>query len=197
MPSKALHLYVFPGFADWEPAHALAELRRHGQYRVEVVSRTLDLVESMGGVRVQPTRLLSDVDPAEVAAFILPGGDAWESGEFPDDLRATLARLDAANVPIAAICAATLAVVRSGILRGRSHTSNGLSYLKHYIPSYDVEKDYRRQPAVRDRGLITASGLADIEFARELMEELEVLSPADRAVWSDMFRGGQLPAELG
>ena len=28
------------GFADWEPAHAVAELRREGHYRVEVVGLT-------------------------------------------------------------------------------------------------------------------------------------------------------------
>jgi len=31
MPQKAVHLLVLEGFADWEPAHAVAELRR--QYK--------------------------------------------------------------------------------------------------------------------------------------------------------------------
>lgn len=35
MPDKAVHLFVMEGFADWEPAHATAELRRHGGFRVE------------------------------------------------------------------------------------------------------------------------------------------------------------------
>ena len=38
------------GFADWEPAHALAELRREGKYRVETVALTAEPVESMGGI---------------------------------------------------------------------------------------------------------------------------------------------------
>ena len=37
MPHKAVYLLVVDGFADWEPAHAVGELRRHGQYRVESV----------------------------------------------------------------------------------------------------------------------------------------------------------------
>jgi hypothetical protein len=48
---------------------------------------------------------------------------------------------------------------------------------------------------VRDRGLITASGLADVEFAAELFNELDVLSESDRGVWLEMFRGGRLPPE--
>ena len=53
MPTKAVYLLVVSGFADWEPAHALAELRRHGQYRVEVVGLSPESVESMGGLLVQ------------------------------------------------------------------------------------------------------------------------------------------------
>jgi hypothetical protein len=50
---------------------------------------------------------------------------------------------------------------------------------------------------VRDRGLITASGLGDIELARELFEELNVLSAGDRELWARMFRTAQLPKEGG
>jgi hypothetical protein len=51
--------------------------------------------------------------------------------------------------------------------------------------------------AVRDRGLITASGLGDVEFARELFEELNVLSAEDRADWASMFRSERLPPGAG
>jgi hypothetical protein len=44
---------------------------------------------------------------------------------------------------------------------------------------------------VRDRGLITASGLADVEFAEEIMAELGVLSDSDRSYWTSLFRGGR------
>lgn len=98
-------------------------------------------------------------------------------------------------MPIAAICAATVALARIGLLRGRRHTSNGLTYLKAHVPDYAEAAHYVDAPAVRDRGLITASGLADVEFARELFEELDVLSPADRAEWAEMFRAARLPAE--
>src|ERR1700730_6379875 len=114
MPDKAVYLLVVPGFADWEAAHAIAELRRHGGYRVEVVGLTLDLVESMGGVKVRPSRVLTDVEPGDVAVFILPGGDRWEQKAPEPELLKLLGALDASRVPIAAICAATLVVARAG-----------------------------------------------------------------------------------
>lgn len=193
VPTKAVYFLVVPGFADWEPAHALAELRRHGGYRVEVVGLTGAPVESMGGLRVQPHHSLADVDPTDVAVFILPGGDRWESAPLESELTALLGQLDAAGVPLAAICAATVAIARAGLLRGRRHTSNGRTYLEQHVPGYAGSAEYVEAPAVRDRGLITASGLADVEFAAELFNELDVLTEADRRIWTDLFRSGRLP----
>ena len=193
-PAKAVHLLVVDGFADWEPAHAIAELRRHGGYDVETVGLSPAPVESMGGVRILPTRTVSEVDPARVAVFILPGGDRWETASVEPELGALLTRLDAKGIPIAAICGATVAIARLGLLRGRRHTSNGLEYLRSQVPGYSEAAGYVDAPAVRDRGLVTASGLGDVEFARELFEELDVLSAEDRSVWAGMFRSGRLPA---
>lgn len=193
MPEKAVYLLVVDGFADWEPAHAVAELRRHGQYRVESVGLTSAPVQSMGGIRVLPSAVVTEVDPADVAVLILPGGDRWESSPVEPEIDELLKRLDAQPVPIAAICAATVAISRMGLLRGRRHTSNGLDYLRSHVPSYAEAANYVDSPAVRDRGLITASGLADVEFARELFEELGVLSAEDRALWATIFRTARLP----
>jgi putative intracellular protease/amidase len=193
MPDKAVYLLIVEGFADWEPAHALAELRRHGQYRVESVGITSAAVQSMGGMRVLPSTIVTKVDPADVAAFILPGGDRWENSPIEPGIAQLLNCLDAQGVPIAAICAATVAISRLGLLRGRRHTSNGLEYLRSHVPGYTEEANYVDLPAVRDRGLITASGLGDIEFARELFEELNVLSVEDRAAWATIFRSARLP----
>jgi putative intracellular protease/amidase len=194
MPAKAVYLLVVPGFADWEPAHAVAELRRNGQYRVEVVGLSTDSVQSMGGITVQPTRSIADVQPADVAVFILPGGDRWEQPLEPE-LQALLSTLDRHQVPIAAICGATVAIARAGLIRGRRHTSNGLAYLRQQVPQYAEQEAYVDAPAVRDRGLITASGLADVEFASEIMSELGVLSSDDRTLWTTIFRSGRLPDE--
>jgi putative intracellular protease/amidase len=72
----------------------------------------------MGGINVLPSKIVSEVDPADVAVFILPGGDRWEQVPVESGLEATLKRIDAGDVPIAAICAATVAISRIGLLRG-------------------------------------------------------------------------------
>jgi len=191
-PRNAVYLLVVPGFADWEPAHAVAELRRYGQYRVEVVGITEEPVQSMGGLTVQPTKTLRGVDPADVAVFILPGGDRWEREPLEPELVSLLEALDRQKVPIAAICAATTAIARAGLIHGRRHTSNGLDYLEQHVPGYQDRNAYVDAPAVRDRGLITASGLANVEFAAEIMAETGVLTESDRSLWTRLFRSGRL-----
>jgi putative intracellular protease/amidase len=194
MPEKVVYLLVVEGFADWEPAHAIAELRRSGGYQVETVGFTREPVVSMGGMRVLPSKTISEIDPTGAAVYILPGGDRWERDPMESELEELLERLDAQKVPIAAICGATVAVAKLGLLRGRRHTSNGLEYLKAQVPGYAESANYVDAPAVRDRGLITASGLADVEFARELFEELELLTADDRRAWQEIYRTARLPA---
>jgi putative intracellular protease/amidase len=197
LPTKAVYLLVVPGFADWEPAHAVAELRRHGHFRVEVIGLTTEPVQSMGGITVQPTRSVGDVEPSDVAVLILPGGDRWERHPLEAELTRLLRSLDQNGVPIAAICAATTVIARVGLIRGRRHTSNGLSYLRRQVPEYKDHATYVDAPAVRDDGLITASGLADVEFAAEIMAELDVLSADDRRLWTAQFRSGRFSGGAG
>ena len=56
--ATAVHVLVFDGFADWEPAQALAELRSDSGRRVVSVSFSPDIVCSMGGLRVVNSDLI-------------------------------------------------------------------------------------------------------------------------------------------
>jgi putative intracellular protease/amidase len=191
--NPAVHVLVFEGFADWEPAYALAELRRSGGHDIVTVGFTDAPVRSMGGLRVVPDRVLAGLDPAAVRLLILPGGDMWE-GIYPRaELDAMLAELRARELPIAAICGATLALARAGLLNDRAHTSNEQAYLTSLVPEYAGGDQYVDELAVRDRHVITASGLGPTEFAREIFEELEVFSAEERPVWYHLFKHGRFP----
>jgi putative intracellular protease/amidase len=192
---RAVHVLVFDGFADWEPAHALAELRRSGNRTVRTVGFTREPVTSMGGLRVMPDLELRDVRTANVELLMIPGGDLWESEEYPRQLLEPLvAALLAADIPVAAICGGTLALGRAGVLDDRRHTSNMRSYLPDNVPAYAGAELYVETAAVRDRHVITASGLAAVDFARAIFAELGVFDAADEAVWFDIFKHGKLPA---
>jgi len=190
MTDAAVHVLVFDGFADWEPSFALSQIRRTGAAEVVSVGLSQHPVRSMGGLSVVPDVTVEQVAPEQIRLLLLPGGDQWEAAG-PDSrlVRLLTATMDA-GVPVAAICAATTAIARADLLRGRRHTSNGLNYLKEQVPDYQADADYVEELAVRDRGLITASGLGAIEFAREIFAELGVFSESDLEVWYRMFKHG-------
>ncbi len=191
----AIHMVVFDGFADWEPSYALAELRRSGGHEVVTVGFTGNEVTSMGGLRVRPDRALADVRADDVRLLILPGGDMWEREDaYPRaQLEALIGELIATNKPVAAICGATVAMARAGLLDDRRHTSNAASYLAEQVPSYRGAELYEPSLAVYDRGVITASGLGPVEFARAIFAEVGVFSESDRGLWYEMFKHGKMP----
>ena len=192
---RSVHIVVFDGFADWEPAHALAELRRWGKRTVRSIGFSSAPVVSMGGLRVVPDVPLEVVTADEVELLLLPGGDMWERESYPRaTLEALMARLIAAERPVAAICAATLALGRARVLDDRQHTSNGRDYLSKHIAEYAGATHYVEAAAVRDKHVITATGLAPVDFAREIFAELQIFNAADEALWYTMFKEGRLPA---
>ena len=196
---RTVHLYVFEGYADWEPAFAVAGLnqpqfqREPGAWQVRTVGVGRSaVVRSMGGVAVLPDLALDDIRPEDSALLILPGGRGWE-----DEPHAHLPALERAaawlqaGVPVAAICGATAGLARIGALDGRLHTSNALSYLKGVKQEgYAGSDRYDDRPAVRDRGLITAGGMAPIEFAREIFAELGVYEAEVLEAWYRLYKEG-------
>lgn len=193
MTSKSVHILVFDGFADWEPAHALSELRRSGNRSVVAVGFTDQPVTSMGGLRILADTTLRDIRPSGVEILILPGGDFWEASYPETELNRLLVDLVSSGVPVAAICGGTLALARAGLLNDRRHTSNMPGYIAEHAPAYSGVSLYEEAPAVSDRGVITASGLAPVEFALEIFRQLKVFSVADEELWFDMFKHGRLP----
>ncbi len=189
----AVHVVVLDRLADWEPGYALAGLRRWGRLDVVSVGLGPQPVVSMGGLRVLPDVTLEAVRPEDVALLLLPGGEAWEVDPAPAArLAPLLLACERAGRPIAAICAATIAVARAGLLADRRHTSNGPDYLPRWAPGTTRPADYTSALAVRDRGVITASGLGPVDFADEVFQELGIFSPSDLAAWRRLYKEGRI-----
>ncbi len=193
MLAHNVYLFIFDSMADWEASFAIAAIhnprfqRNPGRYRVVSVGITREPVTTMGGVRILPDLSLSEVETSDAAMLILPGGDAWESG-------ANSAAVDLARVffiegiPVAAISAATLALACAGMLDDFHHTSDSRDYLA--ATAYRGGKFYCDAPAVRDEGLITASGTAPLEFAREIFKVLDLYSGPALDAWYSLFKFG-------
>lgn len=183
------YVLVQNGYADWEAASAVAELRRTFGYPVKAIGLTAEPVVSMGGITVLPDLALSEFAPASAGILILPGGDSWMTGEVPGVSKAVLAMVSL-NRPVAAICAATLALAHCELLDDRLHTSNGANFIGEYVEKYRGQEHYRAAPAVRDRSIITANGLSPFAFAAEIFRQLAPEREADIVMYERLYSRG-------
>ncbi|MNI73852.1 putative protease YdeA [compost metagenome] len=78
-----------------------------------------------------------------------------------------------------------------GYLDSRKHTSNDLEYLKMVCPQYKGEKLYEPGPAAADTNLVTASGVAPLEFAVEVLKQLDVFAPDTLHSWYNLNKTHQ------
>ena len=191
MKNKAYFL-IFDGFADWEAALALCEIKINTSLDVVTVGFTKNAIQSMGGLKIQPDITLGDIKIEDAAIIILPGGSMWEKF-FNMHLRGHLQQLNSEGVIIAAICGATLKLARAGLLKGKKHTSNSLQFLKENVPDYDDADNYQEQLAVRDQNIITASGVGSVEFAYEIIKALSIYDEKTGQAWFNLFKHGMLP----
>ena len=192
---RTVHVYVFDGFADWEPAFATAGIANPQYHRdttpwqVRTVAEARTPVRSMGGIAVQPDLVLRDLNPRDSALLMLVGGPHWDEGEAHRAAIDKAGDFIAAGVPLAAICGATAGLARAGLLDERAHTSNALAYLKG--TGYAGAEHYRDEPAVRTAGLITAGGMSPLEFAREIFAELELYDDDTLEAWYQLYTTGK------
>ena len=191
MENRTAYIFIFDGFADWEPASALAELRRTFGFSVQTIALTRNVVTSMGGMKVVPDLPISEAQPDLSSILILPGGDAWMRGEI-EEITTFVKGFTEAGRPVAAICAATLAFAHARLLNDHRHTSNGNAFIPKYVSKYRGQGLYQKVRAVTDRNVITANGLAPFAFAAEIFRKVAPDRENDIATYEALYSRGLL-----
>lgn len=188
--SKAVHVALYDTLADWELGHLTASInngefqREPGRYRVVTVGLGREPITTMGGMRITPEIALDEVSADDSAMLILAGSATW----VPDGNKAFVDKareLLAAGVPVAAICGATFGLAAGGLLDEIAHTSNAAEFLT--MSGYSGAGGYREELAVTDGDVITASGIAPVEFAREVFARLDMYEPTTLAAWYKLY----------
>jgi putative intracellular protease/amidase len=189
-----IFMVVLDTLADWEIGYLSAELNSRRLFAdpglacdIVKVGLSAAPVVTMGGMRIDPDVSLDALRMGVDDLLLLPGADTWlapESAAVPRFARDALAQ----GRRVAAICGATAGLAQVGALDRRPHTSNAIDYLKISCPGYTGEQHYQEQAVVRDGNLITASGLAPLEFSYEVFKLLEVFRPATLEAWFQLHK---------
>ncbi len=185
-------MYTTETMADWEYAYlttqvAGAEQLKPGRFRLLLVGDGLEPVRTLGNLPLTPEADLDALnalaDDGSLAALVIPGGDHYAAGY--ERLIETVGRLVDQEIPVAAICGATLLLARGGFLDARLHTSNAASYLE--ASGYRGGTHYVEAPVVTDRGVTTASGIHAVPFTAEVMRITGLMPDAMADAWEQVF----------
>ncbi len=190
---KHAYLYVLDTMADWETGYLIAELnsgryfkKNTEKFTVKTLGVNKKPIVTMGGIKITPDVLVDDLTIDNTDLLILPGADTWlDTIHAP--LLAKAKDLIEADICVAAICGATIALANAGLLDNHRHTSNDLGYLKSVCPNYRGEHYYKQEPAATDGNLITAPGIAPLEFAYAVLKNLDVFSPQTLDSWYKLY----------
>ncbi|MGE5372342.1 MAG: type 1 glutamine amidotransferase family protein [Solirubrobacterales bacterium] len=192
--SNTVYLYVFDTMADWEVAYLTAELNS-GRYfkkgltpsKIITVGTEKTPVVTKGGLKILPDTELDACSIKNADALILPGGDTWTEAIHESILSKAAQCIDE-GILVAAICGSTIGLARKGLLNSNWHTSNDLEYLKMICPNYLGETYYKQESAVTDGKLITASGIAPLEFSFHVLRALDVFSTQTLDAWYHLYK---------
>lgn len=188
-----IYLYVLDTMADWEYGYLLAELHSKRYFlptrkdlAVVTVGADTRAKTTMGGLTIVPDIAVDNMQFQPDDCLILPGANTWMDAENADILKGAK-ELIACNRNVAAICGATLGLASIGALDLKPHTSNDKGYLKMVCPEYRGEAMYQEALVVNSEGLVTASGIAPLEFSYEVLKNLGVFSTETLENWYGLY----------
>ncbi len=168
---KKIMLLLAPGFEEIEALGTCDVLRRLG---LDVALTALSGSKVIGahGIQVAAEAAAGDLDPADFAAVVLPGGMPGAVNLL--SARDLVAQFHASGKVTAAICAAPIVLSAAGVLRGRRFTM--YPGFGDYLAPDEIPTG---RLVERDGGVITGKGPgATVFFAAEVARALGI--PAER-----------------
>jgi putative intracellular protease/amidase len=189
-----VYLYLLDTLADWEIGFITAELYSHRYFDKNKepidlikVGNTINPIITMGGIKISPDKCIDDIEFTDNDMLILPGGDTWMNEENKKIIKIVSEIMNGKTI-VAAICGATIALANSGLLNNRYHTSNSKVFLEMTCPQYSGSNYYLDKPVAVDNNLITATGLAPLEFAYEILKKTNSIKENVLEAWFQLYK---------
>jgi putative intracellular protease/amidase len=189
-----IFLYVLDTLADWEISFLIAEINSGRYLRKDIekpkiikVGNDLGKIKTMGGIEITPDIDVDNMNLQNGDLIILPGADSWQNGnnqKIIDKIKENINK----KIFVAAICGATFALADNGILDNKRHTSNDKEYLKMICKNYNGEEFYENKPVAVDENLITASGIAPLEFTFEVIKKIKIMKTEAITAWYNLYK---------
>ncbi|WP_288175190.1 DJ-1/PfpI family protein [Sporofaciens musculi] len=192
-----IYVYTLDTLADWEIGYVTAELNSGRFFKedapdvsVKTVGISKESIKTMGGLNIIPDCVIEDIVVNDKSILLLPGGSTWDAPRHGAIIKKATELLSV-GATVCAICGATVALARAGLLDQRLHTSNGAGFLEMFCPDYKGTEYFVDTPSVMGGNLITASASGALLWAKQIIERLGVFRPDTLEEWYAYFNTGE------
>lgn len=192
-----VYVYVLDTLADWELGYITAELKSERFFKkgaehvlLKYVGCSKKPITTMGGVRIVPDCPVAEIALDETSVLLLPGADRWNDPAH-EAIIEKAEKLLAVGATVCAICGATTALAKAGVLDNRPHTSNGPGFLEMFAPGYCGQKFYVDSLSVTDQNLITAGAAGALFWTKQILARMNVLDADALEAWYAYFKTGE------
>ena len=157
-------------FEDSELKVPYERVKEQGHEPVIVGVEAGAQLEGKKGLTITTDAAIDDVDPAEFAALVIPGGYSPDKIRSNKDMVQFTRNVFEAGKPVAAICHAGWMLAEAGIAAGKTLTS----YHSIKTDLINAGANWVDQEVVEDENLITSRTPDDLEaFTKTLLAQIE------------------------
>jgi len=193
MQEKEVLLLLTDNWADWEASYAIARINDAPEYVVKTIAVDKESKVSIGGLRVEIDYTLEDYESFDqLGMLILTGSFSWGEHRY-DEIATFVKKVNALNIPIAAICGATIFLGKHGFLNEIKHTGDEWEYFQEQLENegnYTGQEYFVSAQVVHDKGFITANETAALEFASEIFRTLKIDPDEEIDSWYQIYKHG-------
>lgn len=175
-------VFLFDNMTDYEITFLTHLLKVDAGKEIITLSYEDKMVRSASGVMYRADKRVKDVSDGEIGGLILCGG--W-FGEVRSELIELIQKLNAKNKLLAGICGAgTFFLAASGVLNNVRYTTPITQWTEKHREVFGTvdpfpRENYVQSRVVTNKNVITAQGIAFLDFAVAVCDWLGLFSSED------------------
>jgi len=186
-------VFIFDGMTDYEITFLMHLLNTSADKEIITIAYEDKIIKGRSGFLCKPSRLITDVLKEDVDGLIIPGG--WY-GDTRPELMELIHDLNSKGKLVSAICGAgTVFLAKAGVFHNVKYTTPIVEWTQEHIDVFGEKDPFPRENflsdrVVRDGNIITAQGIAFIDFAIEICDWFHLFeSQEDRDDFSKNVKG--------
>ena len=193
---KEIIFVILEKFADWEVSFlstALNNKKIAPHYVVKYASIDTKVKTSLGNLKILPDMTINEITDNAEGIILIGADNSWRNldNKTNYEIIKIIKKFKKDGKVIGAICDAAYFLAINGLLNDCKHTLNNLDEIKNN-ENYKNHKNYicTEIEAVIDKKIVTASGVAPLSFAVNVLKALGDISEKNIDFLNNMYTIG-------